>query len=220
MNRILKIVSVALITAGIVILADAGMTMAWQEPLSAAYGSFRQNQAASDLDALQSDFLDLPEVGEINNGPGDPAIRAARLADVFEKGLQNGKSIGRIDIPSIGANYVVIQGTDEADLQRGPGHYPETALPGQGKTIGIAGHRTTYGAPFNQIDSIDVGDPIHLEMPYGDFTYAVTKTEIVDPSQTSVVDNVGREQLVLSACHPLYSAAKRYIVFAGLEKIG
>lgn len=113
----------------------------------------------------------------------------------------------------------MIQGTDEGDLQKGPGHYPTTALPGQGKTIGIAGHRTTYGAPFNQIDKIEVGDEITLEMPYATFTYKVTKTDIVDPSDVGIVDNVGRERLVLTACHPLYSAAERYTVFADLDEI-
>ena len=220
MQRILRILSVALITAGIVLLVDAGLTLAWKEPLSAAYGTLQQNQAASDLDSVQDDFLNLPEVDRIKDDEADATRRAKRLADVFEQGLRNGKAIGRIEIPSIGADYVVIQGTDESDLKRGPGHYPETALPGQGKTIGIAGHRTTYGAPFNQIDAIDVGDPIRLEMPYGDFTYRVTSTKIVDPSETDVVDDVGRERLVLSACHPLYSAAQRYIVFADLQRIG
>ena len=82
--------------------------------------------------------------------------------------------------------------------------------------MGIAGHRTTYGAPFNQIDKIEKGDSITVEMPYGTFTYTVTDTEIVDPSQTDIVDDVGRERLVLTSCHPLYSAAQRYAVFADL----
>ena len=141
---------------------------------------------------------------------------AEKLADLFAKNLQDGKPIGRIEIPAIDADYVLIQGTEEADLERGPGHYPDTALPGQGRTVGIAGHRTTYGAPFNQIDKIEKGDSITVEMPYGKFSYQVTDTRIVDPSQTGIVDDVGRERLVLTSCHPLYSAAQRYAVFADL----
>jgi sortase A len=114
---------------------------------------------------------------------------------------------------------VVVQGTDTASLQKGPGHYPDTALPGQGKTIGIAGHRTTYLAPFRHIDQIEAGDEVVLEMPYGDFAYRVTKTEIVDPEDVDIVDNVGFERLVLTACHPLYSAAERYAIFARLVEI-
>jgi sortase A len=119
----------------------------------------------------------------------------------------------------MGADYVVIEGTDEGDLQKGPGHYPTTALPGQGKTVAIAGHRTTYGAPFNKIDAVDVGDEIILEMPYATFVYKVTETDIVDPSDVEIVDDVGRERLVLTACHPLYSAAERYVLFADLADV-
>ncbi len=224
MARLARILSVALITAGIVLLSDAGLTVAWQEPISAAYGSLRQSQAASQLDTVGEDFRDLPQTQRVQraqaDGQGDPnPMRLAnRLANLFGDGLEDGKPIGRISIPSINADYVVIQGTGTADLQRGPGHYPETKLPGQGSTIGIAGHRTTYGAPFNRIDSIEEGDRIELDMPYGTFTYEVTGTKIVTPDQTEVVDDVGRERLVLSACHPLYSAAKRYIVFADLAE--
>lgn len=218
MRRLLRILSVSLITAGIVILLDAGITLAWQEPISAFYGSLRQNQAESQLQDIKDDFLSKPEVVDLPPAKNIDA-RAEELADIFEQTLRDGKPFGRIEIPSIGADYVVIQGTDEGDLQKGPGHYPTTALPGQGKTIGIAGHRTTYGAPFNQIDKIEVGDEITLEMPYATFTYEVTKTDIVDPSDVEIVDDVGHERLVLTACHPLYSAAQRYAVFADLDEI-
>lgn len=218
MRRAMRILSVSLITAGIVILLDAGITLAWQEPISAIYGSIRQNQAESQLQDIKDDFLSQPAVVDLPPAKNIDA-RAEELADLFEKTLRDGKPFGRIEIPSIDADYVVIQGTDEGDLQRGPGHYPTTALPGQGKTIGIAGHRTTYGAPFNRIDKIEIGDEITLEMPYATFTYDVTKTDIVDPSDVEIVEDIGREQLVLTACHPLYSAAERYAVFADLADI-
>ena len=217
-RRLLRILSVSLTTAGIVILLDAGITLAWQEPISAIYGSIRQNQAESQLQDIKDDFLSQPAVVDLPPAQNIDA-RAEELADLFEKTLRDGKPFGRIEIPSIDADYVVIQGTDEGDLQRGPGHYPTTALPGQGKTIGIAGHRTTYGAPFNRIDKIEIGDEITLEMPYATFTYEVTKTDIVDPSDVEIVEDIGREQLVLTACHPLYSAAERYAVFADLADI-
>lgn len=218
MRRLTRILSVALMTAGLVLLTDVGLTLAWKEPVSAIYGSIRQNQAAKELDSVRERFLRLPEVaapGQI----GDPTRRAAQLADLFARTLEDAKAIGRIEIPSIGADYVAVEGTDTAALQRGPGHYPDTALPGQGKTIAIAGHRTTYLAPFNQIDAIEDGDRVVLEMPYATFTYEVTGHKIVEPTQTEIVRNVGRERLVLTACHPLYSAAKRYAVFADLADI-
>jgi sortase A len=222
MRRYLRIASATLITAGLVVLIDAGITVAWQEPMSAFYSQLRQNAASDQLDTVKDDFLADPAVDRaLRNQRAEEktAEQAKRLAGIFAGKIENGQAIGRIKIPSIGADYVVIEGTDESDLQRGPGHYDYTALPGQGKTIGIAGHRTTYGAPFNKINEIDKGDEVILEMPYGTFTYRVTDTDIVDPTDVDIVDEKGRERLVLTACHPLYSAAQRYAVFADLERI-
>ncbi len=216
MRRAARIASVALITAGLVMLADVGATLLWQEPVSAVYGSVQQSRAAGELDEVTERFQALP--GRTDPHPDrDSPREAKRLAGLFAKTMREGKPIGRIEIPSIGADYVVLEGTATADLQKGPGHYPETGLPGQGRTIGIAGHRTTYQAPFNRIDDIDEGDRITLEMPYGTFTYEVTKHRIVEPTQTEIVRDVGHERLVLTACHPLYSAAQRYAIFADLE---
>ncbi len=213
MRRLARILSVALITAGLVVLADAAATFAWKEPLSTLYSSLRQRAADDQLDSLRDDFLADPALKEVDPGGG-----SKQLADLFSRRLEDGRAIGRIRIPDVDVDYVVIEGTGTADLQKGPGHYPDTALPGQGRTIGIAGHRTTYGAPFNAIDEIDEGDEVTLEMPYGTFTYRVSGTKIVDPSAVEIVDNVGRERLVLTACHPLYSAAQRYAVFADLTE--
>lgn len=219
MRRLARIVSVALITAGLLILADVAATLIWKEPLSAVYAQIRQGQAAGELDTVSDDFLADPDVADLAASEADVEARAKQLADLFAERLEKGKPIGRIEIPAIDADYVVIEGTEETDLKRGPGHYPDTAIPGQGRTVAIAGHRTTYGAPFNQIDKIDVGDPIVLAMPYGRFTYEVGSTRIVDPTETGIVRDVGRDRLVLTSCHPLYSAAQRYAIIADLERI-
>jgi len=219
MRRLARIASVALITAGVVLLADEALTLVWKEPLSAIYSAIEQNQAADELNSLSDEFLQDPEVADLAASRAATARRAERLADLYEKRLEEGKPFGRIKIPSIDADYVVVEGTEEADLERGPGHYPDTALPGQRRTVAIAGHRTTYGAPFNQIDKIEIGDTIVLEMPYGTFTYDVTATRIVDPDQVGIVRDIGRDRLVLTSCHPLYSAAQRYAVFADLKRI-
>jgi sortase A len=219
MRRALYILSVALITAGLVIGADVAMTLAWREPLSTVYGSIQQSKAADSLDKLKLEFPEPAEVHDTADRSRDIAKRANRLAGDFAGKVETGNGIGRIEIPSIGVDIVVVQGTDTASLQKGPGHYPDTAFPGQGKTIGIAGHRTTYLAPFRKINDIADGDEITLEMPYGTFVYVVQKHEIVDPSQVEIVDDVGYERLVLTACHPLYSAAQRWAVFAKLERI-
>ena len=122
-------------------------------------------------------------------------------------------------INKIGASFDVVQGTDTASLEKGPGHYPATALPGLGQTVAIAGHRTTYLAPFRHIDALAPGDRIVLKMPYARFTYVVQYHKIVLPTALWVTDNVGYERLVLSACNPLYSAAQRIIVFARLQEV-
>jgi sortase A len=218
MHRFLHILSVALITAGIVIGADVAMTLAWKEPLSTIYGSIKQGQAEDSLAALEDEFPSQSDLRAVE-GAGDVDERAEGLADLFAERVKTGEGIGRIQVPSIDLDIVMVQGTDTASLQKGPGHYPETGFPGQGQTIGIAGHRTTYLAPFRKINEIEDGDEITLEMPYGTFTYEVQKHEIVDPSQVEIVDDVGYERLVLTACHPLYSAAQRWAVFAKLTRI-
>jgi sortase A len=216
LRRGLHILSIALITAGVVILADVGMTLAWKEPLSTVYGSIQQGKAADSLERLEQSFLDLPRARAASDAPNAEA-QIERLANAFADEVETGQGIGRITIPGIDLDTVVVQGTDTSSLQKGPGHYPETAFPGQGRTIGIAGHRTTYLAPFRRINELERGDEVVLEMPYATFTYRVEGHKIVDPYQVEIVDDVGYERLVLTACHPLYSAAQRWAVFARLE---
>ncbi len=230
MIRLLRILSTALITAGVVILADVGTTLLWKEPLSSVYASIKQSQAEDELQALEEKFPSPADLRAVA-GAKDLEQRVKLLADLFEDEVHHGEAIGRIHIDRIGLDIVVVEGTDTASLQKGPGHYTlaespglarqgdGSAFPGQGKTMGIAGHRTTYLAPFGRINEIGDGDQIVLEMPYGTFTYKVQKHETVDPSEVSIVRNVGYDRLVLTACHPLYSAAQRWAVFAKLSEI-
>jgi sortase A len=213
-RRFGHILSVALITAGLVVLADAGITVAYKEPISSIYGSIKQSEAASQLNDLEASYplpADRRAVARVKK----PKVRLSILARRFSRQVGTGDAIGRIVAPDMdGLNAVFVEGTDSASLEKGPGHYPETPMPGERGTVGIAGHRTTYLAPFRHIDSMKAGDPITLEMPYGTIRYRVEKTAIVDPSDVGVVRKVGYNRLVLSACNPLYSAAERYIVFA------
>jgi sortase A len=228
MRRVAHILSIALITAGLLVVVDVGITLAYQEPLSSIYSSIKQSEKAGQLRTLESEFLSAGEAKEIQQASEqatqqqDPeALHQdfARLGERLVDESKPGDALGRIEAPDMnGLNMVFVQGTDESSLELGPGHYPETAMPGQGKTIAIAGHRTTYLAPFRHIDSMKQGDKIILKMPYGTFVYAVQKTEIVDPSDVGVIHETGYERLVLSACNPLYSAAERFIVFARLVR--
>lgn len=218
MNRAVRILSTALITAGLVVLADAAVTLIWQEPVSAAYGSLKQGQASDDLERLESEFPTPEDLAAVSGVAGD-AERARILADRFQTRIKQGDAIGRIEIDRIGLDMAFLQGTDTSTLQYGPGHYLKTSLPGQPGTVAIAGHRTTYLAPFRKINEIEDGDEIRLEMPYAAFTYEVTTHEVVDPGDVEILEPIGYDQLVLTACHPLYSAAQRWAVFAKLTRI-
>jgi sortase A len=114
---------------------------------------------------------------------------------------------------------VVVQGTDHETLKKGPGHYEPSALPGQGHLIYIAGHRTTYSAPFAHINDIEVGDYITLSVPYATFTYRVRRHYVVASTALSVLKDHGSEILRLQACHPRFFATHRYLVDAALVSI-
>ena len=207
-----------LITAGLVVFADAGLTLVWQEPLSAAYGAIKQAQAEDQLNQLEDQYPTPADLAAIAGVKGINQ-KARILADRFEPHLQEGHAIGRIEIDRIGLNIVVVQGTDTSSLEKGPGHYRNTPIPGQPGTVAIAGHRTTYLAPFRHIDQIRDGDQIRIEMPYAAFTYVAEKHDIVDPGDIGILKPVGYPRLVLTACDPPYSAAHRYVVFAKLAGI-
>ena len=218
MSRLARIFSTVLITAGLVVMADVGLTVAYKEPISSIYGELQQAEAADQLADLESEYPTASDLAAIRGVRG-LGRKAEVLAQRFADQAREGEAIGRVLAPDMDTNAVFLEGTKTATLQKGPGHYPDTAFPGEGRTIGIAGHRTTYLAPFRHIDSMRKGDPVTLEMPYGTFTYTVQKTEIVDDSAVQIVRDVGYERLVLTACHPLYSAAQRYVAFARLTDV-
>jgi sortase A len=131
-----------------------------------------------------------------------------------------GEVLGKIEIPKIGLSAYVIEGVGVDDLKNGPGHYPGTPLPGQKGNAAIAGHRSTYGAPFANVDDLGAGDPITVTTLQGSFHYSVTgDPEIVGPNDVQVLDDQGDDELTLTACHPKYSASKRIIIHAKLEGV-
>ena len=213
-RRALRRLSLVLIVTGALLIADAALTLIWQEPLS-AFIAWRSQQALDEEFArLRADPADGRFTRLVAGLPVERRIAAH--ARRLLRDARPGGAVGRIRIRRMGLDEVFVHGTDAPALRRGPGHYPETPLPGAGGTVGIAGHRTTYGAPFRDLDALRPGDPIEIEMPYASFTYRVERTRIVDPSATWVVRRVGYERIVLTACHPLYSAEQRIVVFARL----
>ena len=200
--------------AGLVVLTDVAMTLAWQEPLTSIYGALKQDELEDDVAVLEDHF---PEA----SGSSQAELRrdAARLARKLDAEAGQGEGIGRLGIPAIGADFAMVEGTDLGALQQGPGHYSATGLPGSGTTVGVAGHRTTYLAPFHDINQLEGGDEVIIEMPYATLTYSVDDARVVAPTQVGIVRKRKHERLVLTACHPLYSASQRYAVFADLEEV-
>jgi sortase A len=188
MRAALRFLASVMIVSGALLITDAAVTLLWQEPVSAFVAERQQQQ-------LEEALFDPPE-------------------RVVQRKPLKGDAIARISIPAIGVSDYVVEGTDTASLRKGPGHYPETAMPGDPGTAAIAGHRTTYGAPFRNIDELKPGNVITLDLPYGRFVYRVERVRIVDDQDLSVLEPVGYKRLLLSACHPLYSAAQRVIVLA------
>jgi sortase A len=211
----LRALSTVLIIAGVLMLADAGLTVVWQEPVSGLYAAIVQNRLGGDLRDLEHAQPSAVELAALQ-ALASERRRMAFLARRLRATAKPGDAVGRLRIARIDADVVVVNGTDTGSLRKGPGIYNEVPFPGAPGTTAIAGHRTTYLAPFRKIDQLRKGDEITVEMPYGRFTYEVERQRIVAPSEVSVVKRVGFDRLVLSACHPLYSAAQRIIVFARL----
>jgi sortase A len=204
-----------LVVVGALLLLDAVVTLVWQEPVSALYSRLQQGRLDDRLAQLEDqrpttvDRKVLSHLGNLDR-------RMAYAARMLDRRAHDGQPLGRIRVRSIGIDHVIVAGTDTASLRLGPGHYPGTPLPGSPGTVAIAGHRTTYGAPFRHVDKLTRGDRIELQMPYGTFTYAVDRRRVVLPTATWVTRRVGHDQLILSACHPPYSAARRIVIFARL----
>jgi sortase A len=194
MRPVLRFLASVMMVSGVLLIADAGITLLWQEPVSAVVAEREQA-------ALKDALFDPPE-------------------RVLRRKPLKGDAIARLEIPAIGVSEYVVEGTDTADLRKGPGHYPDTPLPGDPGTSAIAGHRTIYGAPFRDIDDLKPGNVIRVDMPDGRFVYRVEEVRIVDDQDLSVLEPVGHRRLMLSACHPLYSAAERVIVFARQARRG
>jgi sortase A len=213
-RRALRGLGSVLIVAGLLLLLDAGLTVFWQEPLSALYAKIEQGKLE---DRLDDAYPATPAERRALAALPDDSRRIAFAARSLDRKAKPGQPIGRIRIPRIDVSKIIVEGTGGGDLKKGPGHYPRTAMPGAPGTVGIAGHRTTYGAPFRNVDDLEPGDRIVMEMPYAKVTYRVERVRIVPPTATWVVARRSFDRLVLTACHPLYSAAKRIVVFARLE---
>jgi sortase A len=148
----------------------------------------------------------------------DRQLASPTLQQAYKsRSIGTGDALTRIKIPAIHVDVVVVEGTTQSALRAGAGHYPQTPLPCEPGNVAIAGHRTTYGKPFTNLDLLHPGDAIILETPVGKCTYKVTRTEIVLPTDTHVVDPTPVPMLTLTTCHPKGSARQRLVVHAQLQ---
>jgi sortase A len=198
----------ALVGLGMLLMAWTVITVVFGDPITSIYTRHEQRVLAHRL-----------KVADRHWSARRGSVR--RRALDFARSLREGDPIGRITVRRLGLDMVVVQGTTESDLRKGPGHYDaesgvNTSLPGLGGVIAIAGHRTTYLHPFRHIDDLRRGDRLGLTMPYGRFVYRVLGHRVVTPSDWSILKPTPYEEVVLSACEPPYSASHRYVVFARL----
>jgi sortase A len=170
-----------------------------------------------------SDPVYIPDIDDIPLSNDDPVLYGEVSAEVVEahgfieeEAPEQGVALGRIKIPSIDVDWVMVEGVRTEDLAVGPGHGPWTPVPGQAGNAVLSGHRTTYGAPFNRIDELQPGDLIVVETLIGEHVFQVVGTRIVLPTEMWVTDQWDGAWLTLTTCHPEFSARERLIVFSRL----
>jgi len=213
-TRAVRIASRLLIGAGVLLLVWALVVWRWQDPFTGLYTHWQQQKLGH---ALGREFAAYrPSAATRGLALAARRDAVAMEAARFRRSTHAGEAIGRIVIHRIGLNMVLVDGTDESSLQKGPGRDLRSYMPGQSRLVYIAGHRTTYLAPFSHIDAIRPGDLVRLEMPYATFTYRATTHRIVPADDMAVLRSPRHELLELQACHPRFFATHRYIVYAKL----
>jgi sortase A len=218
MRRSARILGTVLAVAGVLGLAWVITVWRWQDPFTALYTHYEQGKLSklleSEFKAYRPPLRDLASRRSAEHSRASDEQEVAAAAARFRREAKVGQAIGRIIVPRLGLNMVVVNGTDEASLEKGPGRYLGSGMPGQGRLVYIAGHRTTYLAPFSHIEKLRKGDHVTLEMPYATFVYRITGHRIVVADDLSVLRSHGHESLELQACHPRFFATHRYIAYA------
>lgn len=210
-GRLVRRIGTAAIALGLALIAWSAVTALWNDPVTSLYTRWQQHRLGDELAELRTQFARRRATSSFPaRKPWAAAFEARRL----RVSAHAGTPLGRIVVPRLGVDMIVVFGTDPRSLKKGPGLHADTFLPGEGNLVYIAGHRTTFAAPFAKIDSLRPGDRIALEMPYGDFEYTVSGHQIVDDRDLSVLRQRRRETVALQACHPRFFASQRYIVWA------
>jgi sortase A len=230
-RRGLRFLGTALIVLGVGAVAWTIVVWRWQDPFTALYTMYQQHKLAGRYQKIQKAYRPLlvqtsqPRAALRARGAGVNIARERQLirrdSARYQSSLHAGMPLGRIKVHRLGLNIVLVTGTDHDSLTKGPGWDMRTFLPGSGKLMYIAGHRTTYLAPFAHIDSLRAGDIVRIEVPYGTFLYRVRNHVIVPADDVARLRSTNRpagtpagEVIALQACHPRFFATHRYIVYA------
>ena len=215
MRRAVRVTGTVVIGTGLSLLVWALVVWRWQDPFTALYTLYQQHRLAGAYAEKYAAYKPLRRPAA--NGAAYVAAEErliAREARIYRKSLKVGEPLGRLKVPRLHLSIVVVVGTDHNSLMKGPGWYTGTFLPGEGQLIYIAGHRTTYLAPFAHIDSLRPRDRVTLELPYGTFVYLIRGHAIVPADDVARLRSHDREVVALQACHPRFFATHRVIAFA------
>ena len=215
MRRSIHLLGTLLAVAGVLTLLWSLLVWQWQDPFTALYTKWKQHQLASQYEKRTQSFE--PSISGVTVAAERESI--AREAKRYRLSSTRGEVIGRIRVPRMGVNMLLVNGTDHDTLKKGPGRDNRTFMPGENRLVYIAGHRTTYLAPFSHIDRLRSGDRVTIEVPYGTFIYAVTRHRIVKSTDLSVLRSPRHELVELQACHPRFFASHRYIAYARLLRV-
>jgi sortase A len=208
-RRIVAGIGRTCIAAGMLILAFVAYQL-WGTGLAESRSQSR----------LRNDFLDaleapLPSTTTSTTVAGDDGSTTVPTPTAAPP-VPTGEAVAIIRIPKIGVEKAVVEGVGVSALKQGPGHYPTTPLPGQPGNAAIAGHRTTYGAPFFRLDELQANDLVQVTTRQGEFTYKVRESKVVKPTQNEVLTPSEENVLTLTTCNPRFSASQRLIVIAEL----
>ncbi len=210
------------------LLRAAGWTMIWAGVLIFAFLAYQlfgtsigtnraQNQAEQQLDTIFESAIEELEASGVPVPSDPPPVAIDEAPTLFPEPIPvAGQPFARIVIPSLEMDHVVWEGVERDVLKNGPGHMPWTALPGQPGNAVISGHRTTYGAPFFNLDKLEIGDGITIETATGSHVYEVREILIVEPTAVEVTEFREGAWLTLTTCTPIYSAAQRLVIHAEL----
>ena len=210
MRRLVRTVGFLLVAVGAAIVLWAITVWQWKDPFTSLYTWREQSRLSERYDEQAARFAS----GRLALGRDGALAAVAAESRRYRRALERGQPVGRIDIPRLGLDLVVVNGTDPETLRKGPGRDRRSLLPGERGLVYVAGHRTTYGAPFADIDLLRPGDRVTLELPYASFDYRITGHTIVAAEDLSPLRPRPRELLALQACHPRFFASRRYIAYA------